>query len=148
MLNYLNELVLLNTSENKKEFIYNYLLFTLVGFVIHENKLTIFNAGDGLYNYNGEMVVIEQDNRPKYLAYGLFEKKQSIDYISYPIENLEYLLIASDGLEDLFDLSYGIADFMDENIFDREHLLSEFLLTSMKQNKLRDDTTVVICKRL
>lgn len=75
-----------------------YYLFTLLGFVITPKEAVIFGCGDGTLAINGEVTRWEfANNAPPYLIYPT-ENLRIITRL--PTENLESLLIGTDGLDD------------------------------------------------
>ncbi len=95
-----------------KNFIQDYLLFTTVGVIVTVHKTVVFSLGDGLYAVNGELREIGPypGNAPPYLAYSLFTNSRCEgDFLKIkvhkviPTEDLETVMIATDGLRDLLD---------------------------------------------
>lgn len=95
-----------------KNFIQDYLLFTTVGVIVTLHKTVVFSLGDGIYAVNGELREIGPypGNAPPYLAYSLFGNSRFEDdflkiklHKVIPTEDLETVMIATDGLRDLLD---------------------------------------------
>jgi serine/threonine protein phosphatase PrpC len=89
----------------QREFVNDYLLFTILGAVITETETVTFSMGDGAIAVNGELNQIPAypDNAPPYLAYGLY-KPDAINFEirdRLPTSELKSLLIATDGIDDL-----------------------------------------------
>ena len=89
-----------------------YMLATLLGFIIGPKKTYLFSIGDGEIYLNGKLIKTGSfpDNAPPYIAYGLLGEKQkffSEDMLNFSIDaeletsELESLLIGTDGLADL-----------------------------------------------
>jgi len=88
-------------------FIQNYLLATILGFVIGEDKGVVFHAGDGLIAINEEILAIEYDNVSPYLGYhlvpqsalqgGTLELPRTFAVQFLDVATLDKLAIASDG---------------------------------------------------
>lgn len=85
-------------------------LFTIVAAVVGKEYTYIISFGDGFYALNGEVKEIGpfENNAPPYIAYGSVEEHvESRDDLHFvineiiPTNELESLLIASDGLGDL-----------------------------------------------
>ena len=86
----------------------DYFLFTIVGVVITATDLLVFSLGDGVIIINGQELALGSgtDNAPPYLAYGLSCEVPSQDYLfqvhsSPPLEEVESILIGTDGVRDL-----------------------------------------------
>ncbi|ATB29411.1 protein phosphatase 2C domain-containing protein [Melittangium boletus] len=85
------------------------LLFTLVGAVCTPEHVLVFAAGDGLWALNGEVHRLGPfpGNAPPYLAYGVLRpglvglKPLALR----PTEAVDSLLLGTDGVADLLDLS-------------------------------------------
>lgn len=97
---------ILSQENERKEFIYNYFLFTIVGVIITPNKTVIFAIGDGVIFINGRQILIETfaNNAPPYLAYGLCnypELSQFKIYHELDTNKVESILIGTDGVKDL-----------------------------------------------
>lgn len=158
LLNYLENIVRNQQTTEELEFIENYLFFTLFGFVITPKQTHIFHSGDGMYILNEQKVVIEQDNRPKYVAKNLISKNIEIETTSISTPALNRLMVATDGLLHLDDkLTEGIkvSDLQKiEDMFDEDNYFDDMaalpkLLTDLAINKniLKDDTTLIMLKQ-
>lgn len=92
--------------------IQNYFLFTVIGFIMTEEKTTTFALGDGVIIVNGNNKTIGPFayNAPPYLTYDLIKKSvrnfnevdqrfKIIDEL--PTSEVESILIGSDGIVDL-----------------------------------------------
>ncbi|MDD3900675.1 MAG: protein phosphatase 2C domain-containing protein [Fermentimonas sp.] len=143
---YLEQLVTLHNPANSNHFIHENLLFTLVGFVVYNDEVTLFNAGDGVICINHDIKVIDQNNQPKYIAYGLQEKGQYMNFESYPIIEVSQLLVSSDGLEDLLEKNISINELFNDDFFVKEVNLNAWLYGLLNKNVLQDDTSIVMIK--
>ncbi|MCD4762018.1 protein phosphatase 2C domain-containing protein [bacterium] len=95
-----------------KQTISDYLLATIVGFIVVPEKTIIFSIGDGEAYLNEYLIKFGSfpGNAPPYLAYSLLKKEEqpfderflhfSIDQ-EMPTNKVKNLLIATDGIEDL-----------------------------------------------
>lgn len=63
-----------NAARQMYEFMKERLTCTLLGMVMSPGEGRIFAAGDGQFALGGEFTVIDQANRPHYLAYRLFPR--------------------------------------------------------------------------
>lgn len=85
----------------------DHFLFTIMGVVITSAGATIFTLGDGVFAINGEITIIGPfpDNAPPYLSYELLEPElmgqQMQIHPMVPLEEVESILIGSDGVVDL-----------------------------------------------
>ncbi len=158
LIEYLRNIVKNQQTIEEEDFIANYLYFTLFGFIIQPHQTFIFHSGDGLYLLNDKEVVIEQNNRPRYIAKNLVSGQTSIETECIETNNLQRLLVATDGLIHLNDkfltgeIVEGMkktTDFFDnEDYFDNIVSLPKFLTNlSVKSNILKDDTTLIMVKR-
>ena len=86
-------------DDARTRFIATQLLCTVVGFVARPRDAFFFWAGDGCLGINEEVIILESDNRPDYLAYAL------LDDHPHPFhtlsvrrrETLTRLAVATDG---------------------------------------------------
>ncbi len=148
------------------EFVNDYLLFTILGVVIAERETVTFSMGDGAIAINGNLNQIPAypDNAPPYLAYGLYKP----DAINFEIRDrlptceLECLLIATDGIDDLIAVE-DIAQFWQEDryfknpdavrrklaMLNREEVKPDWYKRELikRSGILSDDTTLVTIRR-
>lgn len=91
-----------------------YLLFTLMGCLVTPETTWIFGLGDGVFVINEEFHRIGPftNNAPPYLAYSLlWDTEKSPDpfqlqiYAQHPTEQVQSVLIGSDGVGDLVDIA-------------------------------------------
>lgn len=102
----------------KSDIIKDYLLFTIVGFAVYENKVILFNCGDGVYGVNNNLQIIKPSSTElqPYLAYQLtsLDDTYLLTYCKIKIlkivelEELQSLIIATDGLVDILSLEHKI----------------------------------------
>ncbi len=85
-----------------------YLLATVLGFIIGPQKTVIFAAGDGLIILNDRVIIRDEDNAPRYLAYGLLEpiwltgealSPSNFEIIEADTAAIERLAIWTDGFD-------------------------------------------------
>jgi hypothetical protein len=91
-------------------FIQNYLLSTLIAFVIGEEEGVIFYAGDGFIMINDKIHRLEYENQSPYPGYhlvprsvlqgGFSELPRTFEVLSVEIAQLERLAIATDGFSE------------------------------------------------
>ncbi len=158
LLDYLRNIVKNQNTQEELEFIESYLFFTLFGFIVQNDQTFIFHSGDGLYCLNEKEVIIEQNNRPNYIAKNLISSNFSLEIEQIETKKLNRILIATDGLTQLNDAFLRnekvekmekISDFFDnENNFDDIIALPKLITDlSINKNILKDDTTLIMIKK-
>ncbi len=121
-------------------FVYNKLMFTVVGLVVYNNHYWIFGLGDGCYGIDTKVIVIPPSSN--FLNQSMVEEKTSIDtqlgiYESGSISDIETIWIASDGMSHLLSDESGKTDF--------QLFLSDDLTAN--RNKYDEDTTIQAFRR-
>jgi len=166
-LNLLEKLKNLVTLTNGDlEFVNNYLLFTILGVVIKDYETVTFSMGDGAIAINSKLTEIPAypNNAPPYLAYGLY-KPDAINFEirdRLPTSELESLLIATDGIDDLVKVE-DINQFWQEDryfknpdtirrklaMLNREEVKPDWNKREIikRSGVLSDDTTLVVIRR-
>lgn len=158
VLEYLRNLVKNQQTSDEQDFIENYLLFTLFGFVIQPKHTFVFHSGDGIYLINDKVMIIEQDNRPRYIAKNLIGGNAQIEVEQIATHELHRLLIATDGLMHLHEkfvhgdvvagmTSIGDLFEADAHFSNMVSLPKAFTDLSINKNVLKDDTTLIMLKR-
>jgi hypothetical protein len=143
---------------DRKKFIEEKLLFTVIGLLVINNLYCFFGCGDGLFGINHDVCDVEKDfSSQKYLQ-PLLDSKVAEKFIVYRtgiIKDDVTLWIASDGLLGLFNKEEGLENFSkflsDERtckiIEDDDQTIQPFRqLTQKYKSRLNDDITVVISK--
>jgi serine/threonine protein phosphatase PrpC len=146
----------LNISDIQREvdFIKNNLLCTFIFFIMNEDRIIIGQCGDGIIIVNDEIKVIEQNNKPHYIAYNnvpeeyLSESKtilEGINIISYPTANIERLVIASDGLKPLLkNENPSIADLYHSQ---KRQLQRRFNVWQQSKMMFDDDVSCIVVEK-
>jgi serine/threonine protein phosphatase PrpC len=158
LLEFLRQVVKNQLVSDESEFIENYLYFTLFGFVVQPEQTCIFHSGDGLYLLNDKQVIIEQNNRPNYLAKNLLGGQSSLETEFIETSKLNRLLVATDGLlhlnekfsqDETVEGMKSITDLFDQDVYFENQVALPRLLTDLSLNKqiLKDDTTAILIKR-
>jgi hypothetical protein len=153
-------------QESVMEFVNNYLLFTIVGLVITPSETVSFSMGDGAIAVNGKLTQIPAypDNAPPYLAYGLYRP----DAVSFeirdriPTSELESILIATDGIDDLIAVE-EVRQFWQEDryfknpdairrklaMLNREEVKPDWQKRELikRSGVLSDDTSLIVIRR-
>jgi len=159
IIEYLHKIVDIQQTDDKSNFIQNYLYFTILGFIIKANDSFVFHAGDGVILINNTEFIIDQNNRPKYLGRNLLGEKTQLECKQIETNKLERILIATDGLIHLNNLFLqgadvdnltSISDFFDSKKKKKNEIILSKFLTDWAINKhiLADDTTIILCKRV
>lgn len=160
MIVFFNKLIELQKNNEAKieDFIFNYLYFTILGFVVTEDITYIISSGDGFYKVNENCFFINQENKPKYLANKILNKNYSFNCYKYETEAINLLSISSDGIHsinehfmnsNLENISTFSEIFDFEGFYDNEIEFSKFLKDlSINKNILTDDTSIIMLKRI
>ena len=93
--------------EDSITFVRDFLLATVIGFVVGESEGVAFSSGDGFVVVNDEIVSLDYGNRSPYIGYHLVpqavlhgdrpELPRTFDARPLEVENLVYLAAATDG---------------------------------------------------
>lgn len=149
------------------QFVNDYLLFTIVGALITPRETVTFSMGDGAIAINGKFKQISPypNNAPPYLAYGLY-KPEAINFEirdRLPTSELESLLIATDGIDDLVKVETITQFWQEARYFKNPDAIRRKLATLNREetkpdwNKrelikrsgvLSDDTSLVVIRRV
>ena len=153
-------------SNGDLEFVNDHLLFTILGAVITSSETVTFSMGDGAIAINGKFTEIPPyaDNAPPYLAYGLY-KPEALNFEirdRLPTSELESLLIATDGIDDLVKVE-DINQFWQEDryfknpdavrrklaMLNREETKPDWNKRELikRSGVLSDDTSLVVIRR-
>ena len=99
-------------GDDRAQTMRDYLLFTITGVVITSTITAVFVLGDGVIAINDQVIRLGPfpNNAPPYLAYELLEENASealqIKVLQVlPTEQLQSLLIGSDGVSDLIQVA-------------------------------------------
>lgn len=143
-------------SENSKEFTKNFLLYTIIGFFIQEDILTIFSCGDGVIIVDDNIQIIDQNNQPKYINNELI-RGETVDF---NFQELTYthqtIILGSDGLVDLMEgINSGMIDeytsfeefIGDERNFTNPIQLPKLLQKYSHKGILKDDCSIIMMKK-
>lgn len=162
--------VAISTNESQEsvmEFVNHYLLFTIVGLVITPSETVTFSMGDGAIAINGKLTPIPAypDNAPPYLAYGLYRPEAVSFEIRdrIPTSELESILIATDGIDDLIAVE-EVSQFWQEDryfknpdairrklaMLNREDIKPDWNKRELTKRSgvLSDDTSLVVIRRI
>lgn len=93
-------------SRTAQRFIEKHFLATVLGFVLSENDLVVFSAGDGVVAVDDTIKVIDQNDKPLYLAYHQIDR-ETLDepaanlpnsFHTTRFNNVSRFIIATDGV--------------------------------------------------
>jgi hypothetical protein len=154
---------ILNTiGDNSNQTLQNMFLFTIIGTVITHNIAIIFTMGDGAYVLNDRLYVIDSDNKPDYLAYGLIEELVPTYFTIRSVletKRLENIMLCTDGINYLLNASTTTLKdgssagnhtrFLNEDRYIRNpSLLQKRLVVLGAINSiLKDDTSIILIRR-
>lgn len=103
----------LMTYDKQPQIINEYFLFTIIGFIIYNDKVHYFWAGDGVIIKYGEIsgiqdLIINQDNEPRYIAYSLTKNREKykpeLEYRTVILtDDLKSIIVGSDGIKNLYE---------------------------------------------
>lgn len=145
LVEYLHQLRDLHQPANPANFVENYLLFTLLGFVVTPKRTHIFHSGDGYLGVNGVIRSIDHGNRPRYIGLHLIGERGAMLTESLNTADLQSLLIGTDGLRDWPDDLQQICG--EDEFFENEIALSKRLTGLAVEGTLKDDAAVVLLRR-
>jgi hypothetical protein len=135
------------------DFIERNLLATVVGFVMNDEMLVTFSAGDGMIIVNDEFNLIDQDNMPKYLAYHLVDRSilgeaanqlpDCFDWMFYPTKDINRFAVCTDGVADAWkgdpNIINGIWDYQPQALAGLQWWINK----GSKDHLFRDDCTII-----
>jgi hypothetical protein len=132
---------LVSSSVEWKDFIYNKLMFTVLGFAVVGDKYWVFGLGDGCYGIGDEIKII--DSTPTiYLNQWLLveDAKKKLGMVIHHkgnIGDLTHIWVASDGLSSVLLNSSNQKEF-------RDFLIDEF---AGERDQQGNDTTIQAFRR-
>jgi hypothetical protein len=143
-----------------------YLLFGFLCLAIDGQRACVFGVGDGVVSLNGEARLLDPgpDNAPSYVGYLIMQgpsRGASPEmHISTSVDDVETLLIGTDGLLDLErtpdvplkdgNRQGGIDQFEEDPtlLTNAGRLQRRLSLLGELNGRMRDDTTVVVVRRV
>ena len=129
-------------------FVGRFLLATVLGFVMSEEKTLIFAAGDGFIIVNDEIECRDEDNRPHYLAYSLLDPSQYPELPTRP-KNFDFQLLPTASVERLAVWTDGFDPALKEEIWNLAgpRGLQRKLNVWGKRHIFADDTTGITLEK-
>lgn len=139
-------------------FVESHLLSTVIGFLTDGQTLVVFVAGDGVLVINDKFTVIDQENKPKYMAYHLLDRRRlpsglilptSFDVLPIQLASVTRFCVSSDGLSEEMRRDPG---FVTDGIWEYESTVRAGLQwwlnkESMEANRFSDDCTAIAFER-
>jgi hypothetical protein len=149
-----------------------FMLATMLGFVLTEKDLIIFHCGDGYYRMEANVIhdcsIQFEGNAPPYLAYSLFPRQLpqyedlDIKYSVHSAADLRNLIVSTDGIE---EVPYTqLAELTTKDLYVKNpSALQRFLQKRAKEEiqidfdnrdmkkipaLLKDDTTTILVRRI
>ncbi|MBK6696154.1 MAG: protein phosphatase 2C domain-containing protein [Myxococcales bacterium] len=153
-------------DREREEFIAETLLFGFLGLAIDGTRVSVFGVGDGVVSLNGDVQIIDPgpDNAPPYVGYLIMEgpSRGAIPelYVQANVEQVDTLLIGTDGLVDLErtpdlplkngDRQGGIDQFEADAMLTAQagRLQRRLAVLGELNGRMRDDTTAVLVRRV
>lgn len=162
-------------GDSMTDIVTNYFSFTIIGFLVTKDWVHTFSIGDGFIQVNDERKKLGPfpNNEPPYIGLALREVVIPFTVDRYPIDTIDQILIASDGIDHLFDAigeknPNGLWTIEDPKIFlntplffkkmdgirgrlaiyNTEHVVNENGSVFLKKGLLKDDVTIVAVKRI
>lgn len=80
-----------------KRFRTDFMSATLVGFISDGERVVTFSAGDGIIIVNDEVTVIDQNDKPEYIASSINSPSSGFDARSYDLAQVRRLAVLTDG---------------------------------------------------
>jgi len=103
-------LTIIGDPRQSIQFIKDHLLCTILGFIMDDEIVVIFSAGDGTIIVDDAITRIDQDNRPSYPAYSLIDRQfinlqggelpTSFETTFIYLDDIKKFAICSDGVTD------------------------------------------------
>ncbi len=161
-LNFLRQ-ILFSIGGDTTQNIQDMFLFTIIGVVITPKLSFIFTIGDGAYVLNNNLHMIDHNNQPDYLAYGLLEDLDTPHFILRDViqtNRVENLMLCSDGITYLLNNSDRMlkdgkpagsyTQFLSEEryIKNRSLLQKRLVVLGAVNGLLKDDTSIILIRRL
>ncbi|NUP08694.1 MAG: hypothetical protein HOW73_21810 [Polyangiaceae bacterium] len=120
-------------------FVRDQLLATLVGFVVRDDVACVFAVGDGAFFVDGDIEVLDEDNRPSYPAYALAGAKVRVVERTY--RGAALVVVATDGVDERVLRRAAAVDAQASR-------LSRALLLLQRAGALSDDGSVALARKV
>lgn len=148
-----------SSYESLKEFVYDSLLFTIIGAIIVNETLYIFHLGDGYYAVNGTLIEITSPikNTPEYFSYNLLSTvpTQPLYYEFIlseiiPLSEVEHFLLATDGLREFIRCEKYLIPMETESVGNLLDLYDDYYFkneTALQRKLNKINTPAVLLRR-
>ncbi|MFO0658582.1 MAG: protein phosphatase 2C domain-containing protein [Polyangiaceae bacterium] len=131
--------LLASRTDQREELIRQYLLTTLLLIVDDGLHTAIVAQGDGLIVIDDQVVELDHDNTPPYLAYRLLGQRVAPTFVTVRASReLSRIALASDGLD---------ASLVPQLWGHQGRSLQRWLNVRALREPLHDDTTVIVLER-
>lgn len=159
----LGQISVLATSmgDSFSEIINDFFLFSLVGFVVTQEIVTIFYCGDGMYAINGNVTKLGPfpKNAPPYVSYSLAgDQNPIIETVTFETENVDSLAVGTDGTDFVPKLEEELSVWLKTDVLFKNPDVLRRRLALMNLEKIedgvltsgpfKDDTTLIIARKL
>ena len=137
------------SARHYREIVVDYFLFTIVGVLVDQERVTPFSLGDGLLVINGERSELGpfENNEPPYLSYGLLHPSTAPRFNVHPsldLDATESFLVGTDGALELPQLE---PFWEDDRIFRNPDMVRRRLAVHQREHRaLGDDTTLIVAR--
>lgn len=153
------------SPEHLFEFVTNYLLSTVLGFVISDEGCLIYTSGDGAVWINDEIGVIVRDNEPEYPALCAINSAimpnrsrvpSGFSQTLIPVSELEFVAVCTDGIAEpsapnvMTDIERLVLPEVQEEVRrcrDSRSLGRTLRRLSLRGNHFGDDCSLAACTR-
>ncbi len=157
---------LASDDSEREALVGDYLLFSFLCLAIDGQRACIFGVGDGVYSLNGDIRTLDPgpDNAPSYAGYlimnGPTRSASPTMHVVTPVENVETMLIGTDGLLDLDrtpdtilkdgNRQGGIEQFEEDAtlLATAGRLQRRLSILGEINGRMRDDTTAIVVRRV
>ncbi len=128
-------------ARRRIDFVCDHLLTTVVGFCVRGREGIAFWCGDGLVALDGEVVVLDEADRPRYPAYaalGAPAARMPHGWRRFDAAAVARIAVATDGFDpELVPSAFGR----------RGHALKRWMNVCSRGGHFRDDATIVTAER-
>jgi hypothetical protein len=159
--------IAVNLGDDLKENINDHFLCTVFLAIVYNDELYIFTLGDGCFSVNGNLKIIDENNVPNYLAYGVLgsddENYEFKFQLRLPMTEVKSVLLATDGAVEIEERAESminilgsnqkighLSDFETDDRFlkNRSLLQKRLVILGVNHGIMSDDTTMVLIRRM
>ena len=162
-------------DEEKKEiFIYDFLMSTIIGFIVTEDKYIIFRSGDGIIGINGDIQILEEETGLYFGEKLLYKccpnkypsnsQRSDLKVISSgKTSEIDNIFLATDGFYEIVkNNKEALIDFIEKSTpvvkngfnfvipeFRKKIIWNDAVIkTTLNTNLLKDDASFLLLRRL